>query len=203
MILSVRRPRDAMCAMCPPSRSNATTAKVRLSARLLLNVPVPTGYGVILAPPADPGECMARFRFSLERVLDYRRQQEDQAKMDLARALAAHNAQAERLGALRAKLAEHEASLYSEKQLTENDLWLWRRYRLRLNEDIDDAGRTLQELSRELTKARQRLVARAKDKKLLERLRANQELRFRQEENLKEQRESDEMATIRFRHEAV
>lgn len=146
---------------------------------------------------------MARFTFSLERVLDVRRQQEDQAKMELARALAAHNAQSEILTGLREKLAQHEASLYSKEEVTENDLWLWRRYRLRLNEDMDDARARLQELSRELTVARRRLVERSKDKKLLERLRANQELNFRREENLKEQKESDEMATVRFRHEAV
>ncbi|WP_461209627.1 flagellar export protein FliJ [Desulfocurvus sp. DL9XJH121] len=143
------------------------------------------------------------FRFSLERVLDFRRQQEDQAKMDLARALAAHKAQVQIVNALSAKLAQHEASLYSGKELTENDLWLWRRYRLRLAEDIEEAQARERGLASELAKARQRLVARSKDRKLLERLRANQELRFRQEENLKEQRESDEMATVRFRHEAV
>lgn len=146
---------------------------------------------------------MARFNFSLERVLDYRRQQEDQAKMDVARALAVHRAQAEKLDALRARLAEHEASLYSGKELTENDLWLWRRFRMRLAEEVGDAELLLRDLARTLALARQRLVSRSKDKKLLERLRANQELRFRQEENLKEQRESDEMATVRYRTEAV
>lgn len=146
---------------------------------------------------------MAKFTFSLERVLDVRRQQEDQAKMELAHALAAHNAQSDLLSGLRVKLAEHEASLYSGKEVTENDLWLWRRYKLRLNEDIDEANAKLRDLSRELTMARRRLVERSKDRKLLERLRANQELTFRKEENLKEQRESDEMATVRFRHETV
>jgi len=146
---------------------------------------------------------MARFRFSLEQVLEYRRQMEDQAKMELAKALAAHNAEADKLRALTEKLAKQEASLYSKKEVGEADLWLWRRYQAAMKEDISRSQAQVEKLARILTDARQRLVERSRDKKLLERLRANQELAFRKEENLKEQREADEMATVRFRHEAV
>lgn len=146
---------------------------------------------------------MARFRFSLERVLEYRRQLEDQAKMDVAKALAAYNQQAQRLEALQAKLAEHEGSLYSSGAVEEKELWLWRRYFSALKEDISTAEVQLQKLAKILTETRQRLVTRSRDKKLLERLKANQESAFRKEENLKEQRESDEMATVRFQHGAV
>ncbi|MBU1003228.1 MAG: flagellar export protein FliJ [Proteobacteria bacterium] len=143
---------------------------------------------------------MPRFRFSLERVLDYRRQLEDQAKMDVAKALAAHNERAQHLDKLQVKLAQHEASLYSEEAITEKDIWLWRRYFSALKDDISTAEAQLQKLAKILTEARQRLMTRSRDKKLLERLKANQEGAFRKEENLKEQRESDEMATIRFQH---
>lgn len=147
---------------------------------------------------------MARgFRFPLERVLDYRRQQEDQARMAVARALAAHRARQAELDGLRQTLERHMASLYGGAQITENDLWLWRRYRVRLEEDITLAERKLMQLGRELTQARQDLVARAREKKLLERLRAVQELAYRTSENQKEQRESDEMATLRYGREAV
>lgn len=143
------------------------------------------------------------FRFSLERVLDYRRQQEDQARMAVARALAAHRAQQAAVGDLRHGLERHMASLYEGEQVTENDLWLWRRYRVRLEEDLALAERVLMQRGRELTQARQDLVARAREKKLLERLRAGKEREFRTRENQKEQRETDEMATLRYGHEAV
>ncbi|MCK9239683.1 flagellar export protein FliJ [Desulfocurvus sp.] len=143
------------------------------------------------------------FRFSLERVLDYRRQQEDQARMLVARALAAHRAQQAEADGLRHALDRHMASLYGGAQVTENDLWLWRRYRVRLEEDLALAERTLMQRGRELTQARQELVARARDRKLLERLRAGKERDFHARENQKEQRESDEMATLRYGHEAV
>lgn len=144
-----------------------------------------------------------RFRFSLERVLDYRKQLEDQARMALAKALAAHQAQAQVVADLRSALERHIASLYEGGQVTENDMWLWRRYRIRLEEDIALAERKQMELARVLTKARQDLVAKSKDKKLLEKLRANQQAAFVKEENLKEQKETDEMATLRFQYEAV
>jgi len=144
-----------------------------------------------------------RFQFSLERVLDYRRQLEDQARMVVAQALTAHRSQQALVNGLHQSLERHISSLYADKQVTENDMWLWRRYRVRLEEDIVMAEQKLMQLGRELTLARQALVLKAKDKKLLEKLRANKEQEFRKEENLKEQRESDEMATVRYRPEAV
>lgn len=146
---------------------------------------------------------MARFRFSLDRVLEYRRQLEDQAKMAVAKALAAHRAQQAEVDGLHESLKRHIESLYAGGDVTENDMWLWRRYRVRLEEDIIFAERELMLRGQELTAARQELVRRAKDKKLLEKLRRNKELEFRKEENLKEQRESDEMATVRYGFEAV
>ncbi len=144
-----------------------------------------------------------RFRFGLERVLDYRRQLEDQARMEVARALAAHRAQQALVLELRHALDRHIASLYAGAEVTENDMWLWRRYRVRLEEDIVLGERELMRLGQELTRARQRLVSAAKEKKLLDKLRTRQEQEFRKEENLKEQRDADEMATVRYRPEAV
>lgn len=146
---------------------------------------------------------MAKFRFSLEQVLDYRRQMEDQARMDMAKAQAAFNEAQGKLDGFTAKLAHHEASLYASDPVAEAELWLWRRYHTALKEDIAHAQKQVHKLSGILAKTRQRLVERSRDKKLLERLRANQEIAFRKEENLKEQRESDEMATVRFRHQTV
>lgn len=143
---------------------------------------------------------MARFEFSLQKVLDYRTQLEDEAKMAFARAMQAHRAQTELLGSIRTRLAEHEKSLYSGGELTDNDMWLWRRYRHRLQEEQMEAEVRLQEYARELTRSRMKLVERSKDRKLLERLKDQQQERYRKEMNLKEQREADEMATIRFQH---
>lgn len=143
---------------------------------------------------------MARFKFSLQKVLDYRTQLEDEAKMAFARAMQDHRKQTELLDSVKSRLAAHEQSLYSGKEVTENDMWLWRRYRHRLQEEQMEAEVRMQETARELTRSRLKLVDRSKDRKLLERLREQQEVRFRKEENLKEQRESDEMATIRFQY---
>jgi flagellar protein FliJ len=141
-----------------------------------------------------------RFRFRLERVLDLRRQKEDQAKLAFGKALSDHTAQAARVDALRLALAEHEAKLYSGKETTAADLWLWRRYQDRLVSDVEKAEIRLMDLARVLTQRRREMIERSKERKLLEQLRNQQEISFRREENLREQREYDEMATLRYAH---
>ncbi|MEW5774134.1 MAG: flagellar export protein FliJ [Thermodesulfobacteriota bacterium] len=141
---------------------------------------------------------MPRFQFRLQKVLEYRRQREDQAKFAFAKAKADHDLQVNVVAALRTALDEHEASLYAGKRLTEGDIWLWRQYRRRLIQDMEQAEMRLMELTRLMNARRRELVERSKERKLLERLRTQQELEFRREANAREQREYDEMATIRF-----
>lgn len=141
-----------------------------------------------------------RFRFRLQRVLDYRRQREDQAKFAFAKAKADHEAQAQAVSALHKALEDHEASLYAEDELTEGKLWLWLRYRERLVSDLEQAEMRLMELARLMNQRRRELVERSKERKLLERLRSHQEIEFLREASAREQREYDEMATIRYAH---
>jgi flagellar FliJ protein len=141
---------------------------------------------------------MPRFRFRLQKVLEYRQQREDQAKFAFAKAKADHEAQTIVVSNLRSALEKHEASLYSGNQLTEGDIWLWRQYRKRLVQDLEQAEMKLMELARLMNARRRELVERSKERKLLERLRSQQEIAFRREANAREQREYDEMATIRY-----
>lgn len=143
---------------------------------------------------------MPRFRFRLQKVLEYRRQREDQAKFAFAKARADHEAQVACVSALRDALERHEKSLYTGKDLTEGEIWLWRQYRKRLVHDLEKAETRLMELARLMNARRRELVERSKERKLLERLRTRQEIEFRREANAKEQREYDEMATIRYAH---
>lgn len=143
---------------------------------------------------------MPRFRFRLQKVLEYRRQREDQAKFAFAKAKADHEAQSSLVTTLRSAIDRHEKSLYTGKKLTEGDIWLWRQYRKRLLQDLEKAEMRLMELARLMNTRRRELVERSKERKLLERLRTQQELEFRREANAREQREYDEMATIRYAH---
>lgn len=146
---------------------------------------------------------MARpFHFTLQRVLDYRTQLEEQARLVLARAQREYDLKAQEVIALRALITEHKAKLASERQQDVNELWLHRAYAQRLNADLSRAEAELLILAKELNKCRREAVLRSRDKKLLEKLKSNQARRHDQDEQLKEQSEFDEMATLRFRHPA-
>jgi len=137
------------------------------------------------------------FHFKLDKVLDYREQLEEQAKGALARARAARDAQAEKLAGLEARLTEHMAA-EAESRNSANDMWLWRQYRDALSQDISVARVELNSLELKLQRCRTEAVERSKDKKLLEKLKQTQAKRHHDQENAREEKENDEMATIRF-----
>lgn len=142
---------------------------------------------------------MARpFRFSLQRVLDYREQLEEQARLALAKAQHAYTAQSEQVKVLRQALAEHEGSLYAKGAPTAEELWLWRAYKQRLSQDLGQAEARLLDLAKKLNACRREAVERSKERKLLEKLKQNQAERHAQEEQYREQKEYDEMATLRY-----
>ena len=139
------------------------------------------------------------FRFSLQKVLEYREQLEEQAKLAFSKALRVYEHQAEQVDALHRAMAAHEARWFAEP-MSAADIWLWRMYRQRLKEDIDQAEAALERLRLAMEDRRRDLVEKSKERKLLERLKTNQAMEHFRQENLKEQREFDEMATLRYQH---
>ncbi len=138
------------------------------------------------------------FAFKLQKILEYRRQLEEQAMMVLAKARQEYQAQYETLEKLRAMLDRHTASYYDKPDLSAADLWLWRNYKERLLQDISHAELLLNQLANKVTRARNEAVAKAKDRKLLEKLKTNQAEAYVKEELLKEQKNYDEMSTILY-----
>jgi flagellar FliJ protein len=130
-------------------------------------------------------------------VLDYREQLEEQAKGALARAQAARDAQAEKLAGLEARFEAHMAA-QAESRTSANDMWLWRQYKDALSQDISVARVELNSLELKLQRSRTEAVERSKDKKLLEKLKQTQAKRHHDQENAREEKENDEMSTIRF-----
>ncbi|WP_319583110.1 flagellar export protein FliJ [uncultured Pseudodesulfovibrio sp.] len=137
------------------------------------------------------------FHFKLDKVLDYREQLEEQAKGALARAQAARDAQAEKLVGLEARYSAHLAA-EAESRKSANDMWLWRQYKDALAQDISVARVELNSLELKLQKSRTEAVERSRDKKLLEKLKQTQAKRHHDQENAREEKENDEMSTIRF-----
>lgn len=138
------------------------------------------------------------FTFALQRVLDYRGQLEEQAKMALAKAQHAYTKQVELVQEMRDALERHEASLY-DNEPSPQELWLWRNYKARLVQELKDADRRLLELAQIVNRCRREAVFRSKDRKLLEKLKTKQKIRHDEEEELREQKEFDEAATLRYR----
>jgi len=141
------------------------------------------------------------FVFKLQKVLNYRRQVEEQAMMALATAQRRYQDQASLLDALKSRLARAETEFHGRSEYTPQDLWLWRTYKQAADHDVAEAEATLQWLAKELQKAREEMVTRAKDRKLLDKLKENQAKRYDQETRLAEQKDFDESSTLRFKHQ--
>jgi flagellar FliJ protein len=142
---------------------------------------------------------MARpFIFKLEKVLEYRTQLEDQAKLALSKARQDMLEQSARVAALDRDLASCLDKMSRIKQMTQPELWLWSGWRQRLELDKRQAQAKLNELERLVEERRVDLVTKAKDRKLLEKLRATPADRHGQDEQRKEQNQFDETATLRY-----
>ena len=138
------------------------------------------------------------FRFNLERILDIRTQLEERARMELGKAIAAHHAQEREVLRLKNELAAREASMAQKKDPTPGDFWLWRAYRERLVFDIAQAELKLEELAEARERCREAAVARSKERKLLDKLKTKKAARHVIEQNIAEQKENDEMASVRY-----
>ncbi|KHK01238.1 flagellar export protein FliJ [Desulfovibrio sp. TomC] len=138
------------------------------------------------------------FRFNLERVLDVRTQLEERAKMEFGKAMAACTEKKQQIHRLENEKNARESSMSQKAVVTPEELWLWQAYRTRLVDDIRQAHVQLAELDEVRERCRRTLVTRAKDKKLLDKLKSNKAERHAQEERLAEQNENDDMASIRY-----
>lgn len=138
------------------------------------------------------------FRFGLQKILDYRAQLEEQAKMELAKALHVQLLRDKAVADLREVIAVHSRALEGKTDVTPADLWLWRLYKERLETDILMAEAAARQAAEEVAKRRAVVVAKSTDRKLLEKLKSNQAMRHTREESLKEQKQNDEMAVVRY-----
>ena len=142
---------------------------------------------------------MARpFIFKLEKLLEYREQLEDQAKLALSKARQDLREQVVLVEKLEKDLQACVSSMNEIKQMTQADLWLWSGWRKRLELDKREAQARQVQLERVVEERRVDLVTKAKDRKLLEKLRAKEAIRHAQEEQRKEQNAFDETATLRY-----
>jgi len=139
------------------------------------------------------------FRFKLQKVLEYREQLEDQAKVALARVQQMYIEEERRSEALRTLLTEQENKLYSNVLLPAGERWVLEYFIRGVREDLQSSQMRLRTLAHMVAEAQKTLRERARDKKILEKLKARQRERYELEERYKEQRSYDETATLRFK----
>lgn len=138
------------------------------------------------------------FRFSLEKVLEFRKQTEDQARLAFSQALAAEREQRQTLEALQRDLAGCLAEMSRPRQMRAAELRLWSEWRRHLETGVLEAEAELGRRELAVETCRQELVTRAAERKLLEKLRDRQADRHARKEQQREQDEFDEAATLRF-----
>ncbi|EFI34965.1 flagellar export protein FliJ [Desulfonatronospira thiodismutans ASO3-1] len=143
------------------------------------------------------------FIFSLQKVLDLRRQQEDKAKEALALARKRYQEQNQVVQEILEERVRARQSMEEKQDITQADIWLYNLYRDRLNLDLVKAEEKLGRLSRDINQKRQELVEKSKQKKVLERLKHNRKVKFDHEQQQEEQKEFDEMAVLRYQPEAL
>ncbi len=139
------------------------------------------------------------FKFKMQKVLDYREQLEEEAKVKLAAAeyqLLMEKRRAEQLNTM---LAEQEHKLYHDVEITWADRWLLENFVKGLRSDLSSCLLQVRNMENLVHEARKLLTERAKDKKLLEKLKSRQNEQYLRDENLKEQRTNDETATLRYK----
>ena len=141
---------------------------------------------------------MRSFRFSLEQVLRFRKQLEEQAMLVFAQAVQARDRRLREKEALEAVLGQARNTMADPAFLDTDERWLLNNYMTALASDIEQARNDLALLEEAVDRARSDLTLKAQDRKLLDRLKEKQASRHRLAENHKEQQDNDDIATIRF-----
>ena len=139
------------------------------------------------------------FRFNMQRVLDYRGQLEEEARVRLAEAQRRQREAAQRLEDIDAAL--REARDRARDTITESaaERWLHEGYVKGLCSDASAASLQLQTAGKMVDEARKLLAGRAIDKKMLDKLKARKKHQYMREELMREQHTNDETATLRFK----
>ena len=110
------------------------------------------------------------FHFSLEKVLEYRKQIEDQARLAFSRAQVSEREQRRTLERLQEELEKCLEGMPRSGRTNPQELWLWAEWRRHLEVDTKAAEAELGRRERLLDSCRRELVAWATEHKLLEML---------------------------------
>lgn len=146
---------------------------------------------------------MSVFRFSLEQVLRYRKQLEEQAMLVYAQAVRARDTRLREKEECEAAIARAQRKLADIAALDAGERWLVSGYAAALTSDLKRAVADLVVLEEEVDRCRDDLTRKAQERKLLEKLKEKQAARHQLAESHREQQSYDDIATIRFMPPAI
>jgi len=139
------------------------------------------------------------FRFSMQKVLEYREQQEEEAKVRMAsaqrRLLDARSQEA----AVQSEMTQALDRLNQINMVQQGERWLQEQYLKGLQSDLANAVMQIRMAEQLVEEARKLLAARAMDRKLLDKLKERQKQHYQHDASLKEQHFNDEIATLRYK----
>uniref|UniRef100_UPI00403F7DBB flagellar export protein FliJ n=1 Tax=Candidatus Enterococcus willemsii TaxID=1857215 RepID=UPI00403F7DBB len=136
---------------------------------------------------------MEKFQFSLEKVLDYRWLQEQDAKRVYASAQKALNEQESILQ----QIKQEKNELMEIRETTVNRMQVQQWYLLDLNQRLVATTQTIQEMRQYVATALQNYITAQKERKILEKLSEKQLEEYQLVANREEQKMLDEMASRR------
>ena len=142
---------------------------------------------------------MAGFKFSLEKVLKYREQLENEAKALAAGLQQKSQALKDRYAQLKQEERLQEQKLAATPFSQSGDRWLIDMYIKAIRQDIAQTQTDIAKTDAELEQAKRVLAEKSKDRKIMEKLKEKHFEQYKKEEQLKEQRNLDEIANIRFK----
>lgn len=138
------------------------------------------------------------FKFNMQKVLEYREQLEEEAKVRLAKAQAQLREARQRLDDLKKQYLEAQAS-NAGKLMQSAERWLHDQYMKGLKGDINEAALQARMREQIAEEARQYLASKAIDRKLLDKLKEHKKNQYVKAEQKQEQYFNDEIATIRYK----
>lgn len=143
------------------------------------------------------------YRFRLQRVLDYRRQREDNCEHTLRQVQLLHQQEEKRLEALQTEAQAQEEHLENVQgaTLTPAELQSWQRYHQMLAQWIAVQQGVVAQAAQAVAEQRQQLLVARQETKAIEKLRDKAQQRYLLELSGREQQLLDELALTRSRHE--
>ncbi len=143
------------------------------------------------------------FHFSMQKILDYRMQLEEEAKVQLAKAQHMLSLEKERKLSLDLQLAEKKQDLYKDINMEASFRWLLENFIKGLQTDLEACALRLRQLEQIVHQCTDMVIMRAKDRKILEKLKEKQREHYDAHEKEQERKVNDETATLRFGRESV